>query len=69
MIYAGLYGIENKSELPMVADFNIYKASAEVLAKFEKLPQDMRSACEIAANSNFIKNHIPASILDIYCNR
>ena len=69
MIYAGLYGIENKSELPMVADFNIYKAIAEVLAKFEKLPQDMRSACEIAANSNFIKNHIPASILDIYCNR
>ena len=37
MIYAGLYGIENKSELPMVADFNIYKASAETCVQPAKL--------------------------------
>ena len=67
MIYAGLYGIENKLELPMVADINLFKAGEETLKKYKKLPQDLISACKIAENSDFIKKHIPASILNIYC--
>lgn len=67
MIYAGLYGIENKLELPMVADINLFKAEEETLKKYKKLPQDLKSACKIAKNSDFIKKHIPASILNIYC--
>ena len=67
MIYAGLYGIENKLELPMVADINLFKAGEETLKKYKKLPQDLESACKIAKNSDFIKKHIPASILNIYC--
>lgn len=67
MIYAGLYGIENKLELPMVADINLFKAGEETLKKYKKLPQDLKSACKIAKNSDFIKKHIPASILNIYC--
>lgn len=67
MIYAGLYGIENKLELPMVADINLFKAGEETLKKYKKLPQDLKSACKIAENSDFIKKHIPASILNIYC--
>ena len=67
LIYAGLYGIENKLELPMVADINLFKAEEETLKKYKKLPQDLKSACKIAKNSDFIKKHIPASILNIYC--
>lgn len=69
MIYAGLYGIENKLDLPMVADLNLYKADAETLAKFKRLPESLADACRAAAGSDFIKAHLPAAILDIYCNK
>ena len=69
MIYASLHGIQNKIELPPPADMNLYKADAATLATFKQLPGDLNSACMIAVNSNFIKEHIPAAILDIYCNR
>lgn len=69
IIYAGLYGIENRLDLPMVADFNLYTADKETLAKFKKLPCDLRAACDIASQSEFIQKHIPKAIMDIYCNR
>lgn len=69
MIYAGLHGIKNKLDLPPAADINLYKADAETLAKFRKLPEDLHTACMMAAASDFIKEHIPAAILDIYCNK
>ncbi|MBP5166973.1 MAG: glutamine synthetase [Oscillospiraceae bacterium] len=69
MIYAGLCGIENKSELPPAADINLYKADRETLSRFEKLPQTFREACAAAAASAFIRAHIPADIMSIYCDR
>lgn len=69
IIYAGLYGLQNKSGMPAAANINLYKADAETLAKFRKLPQDLSSARRIAAASEFIKAHVPAAILDIYCNQ
>ena len=69
MIYAGLYGIENRLDLPMAADINLYKADNATLAKFERLPVDLASAKACAASSEFIRAHIPATILDIYCNQ
>ena len=39
------------------------------LVEFEQLPGDFKSACAAAVNSNFIKEHIPDAILDIYCNK
>ena len=69
MIYAGLYGLQNKLDMPNAANINLYKADAETLAKYKKLPTDLSSACKIAAASDFIKAHVPAAILDIYCNK
>ena len=69
LIYAIMDGIQNKLELPGPADMNLYKADADTLAKFEQLPGDFKSACAAAVNSNFIKEHIPDAILDIYCNK
>lgn len=67
LIYAGLYGLQHKLELPKAADLNLYKADPGTLAQLEKLPQNLHTACKIAAESDFIKAHVPAAILDIYC--
>ena len=69
LIYAIMDGIQNKPELAHPADINLYKADADVLAKYEQLPGDFKSACALAVNSKFIKKYIPDAILDIYCNK
>lgn len=69
IIYAGLHGIKNRLELPEVANFNLYKATEEELARFRRLPRSLKEASRIAAQSDFIKKHIPQPILDIYCNK
>lgn len=69
LIYAILDGIQNKPELAHPADINLYKADADVLAKYEQLPGDFKSACALAVNSKFIKKYIPDAILDIYCSK
>ncbi len=69
LIYAGLYGLENKLDLPNPTNLNLFKASEQELAQLQRLPADLPTACRIAAQSSFVKEHIPAAILDIYCNR
>lgn len=69
MIYAGLYGLQNKLDMPDAANINLYKTDSETLAQFKRLPEDLSSACKIAAASEFIKAHVSAAILDIYCNQ
>ena len=69
MIYAALSGLENRLALPEAADINLYKADAETLSGFRKLPENLSAACKAAAGSEFIKAHIPAAILDIYCHQ
>lgn len=44
LIYAGLYGIENKLKLPDAADFNLYKADKKALENFKKLPENLADA-------------------------
>lgn len=69
MIYAGLYGLQNKINLPQATNINLFTADNETLAKFRKLPEDLSTACKIAAESAFIRSYIPRAILDIYCNK
>ena len=69
IIYAALYGITHHLPLPKPADLNLYKADKETLSGYQTLPSDLKSACKVAAQSEFIRAHIPAAILDIYCNR
>jgi len=69
IIYAGLYGLENKLNLPKEANFNLYKADSQALSEFKKLPKDLDAARRIASASDFIRKHVPAQILDIYCNK
>ncbi|MEE1186772.1 MAG: glutamine synthetase family protein [Acutalibacteraceae bacterium] len=69
VIYAALEGLKNKAELIPAADINLFRADEETLKQFEKLPQSLKQACDIAKNSDFIKEHIPQEVLQIYCNR
>ena len=69
MIYAGLYGLQNRLDMPNAANNNLYKADPDTLTKFKKLPKDLGTACKIATESEFIKAHVPTAILDIYCNK
>ena len=69
LIYAGLDGIKNKLALPEAANINLYTADEETLSHFAKLPDSLSEACQIAGSSEFIREHIPESILDIYCQK
>ena len=69
MIYAGIYGINNRLTLPDAADFNLFKAGGTRIKHIQRLPADFSSACKAAAESAFIKEHLPAAILDSYCRR
>ena len=68
LIYAGLDGLGRRLQLPKPSNLNLYKADAETLSRYQKLPQDLDSAYNLALTSEFIKNHVPAAILDIYGN-
>lgn len=67
IIYAGLYGIEHKLELPPAADFNLFCVETTEAEKFRKLPESLVAARRLAAESSFVQSHLPSSILDAYC--
>lgn len=69
IIYASLEGLAHKLVLPKPADINLFKADAQTLAKYRQLPQSLEQAVAVACNSDFIKEHIPEVILDIYCQK
>ena len=67
IIYAGIDGLKNKSELPESTDVNLFTADEKTLSGIKKLPADIKSARKAALNSKFIKEHIPGRVLNIYC--
>lgn len=69
LIYAGLDGIKRRLDMPNVVDFNLFKANAELIEKLQKLPDSLEEACLLARQSDFMKEHVPAAVLDIYCNK
>ena len=69
LIYAGLEGLDRKLALPEPADFNLYKADADALSDYRKLPEDLSYAKKVAQASEFIQRRVPGAILDLYCNR
>ena len=67
MIWAGLYGLEHKLDLPAPVDVNLYKADEQTRAKLTALPLSLADAKAAAAADEFICAHIPAAIRDVYC--
>ena len=66
IIYAGLDGIKNGMKLPEPADINFHTASAEVLSRFEKLPDDLDTSARIAKESDFVRELVPDMIMNRY---
>ena len=69
LIYAGLYGIQNKLELPEPANVNLFTADAETLANYKTLPLSLAEARKRAFDSSFVREHLPSSLIEYFCNR
>lgn len=67
LIYAGLYGIENKLDLPPAADVNFFKADRSIQKQYQELPETLEMAKKIASDSEFVAKYLPESIINIYC--
>ena len=66
LIRAGLDGVKNNMVLPVAADINLYTASEEVTAHYEKLPETLEEAKAAAKASVFVAENLPASIIADY---
>lgn len=66
LIRAGLDGVKNNMVLPVAADINLYTASEEVTAHYEKLPETLEEAKAAAKASAFVAENLPASIIADY---
>lgn len=67
IIYAGIYGIQNKLDLPNACDINLFKADENTVKQYRKLPDNLAEAKELALKSKFVAEHLPQSIINIYC--
>ena len=68
LIYAALEGITSNTKLPKPANINFFRAEEEELASFRKLPGCIADARAIADASAFVKEHLPESVVRIYCD-
>ncbi len=69
LISAGVFGYVNKLQLCESTDTDLSRADAEVLDKYERLPQSLDEARELAAQSSFIKECLPEAVISAYLDR
>ncbi|MEA4816748.1 MAG: glutamine synthetase family protein [Lachnospiraceae bacterium] len=68
LIYSGLDGIKNNLTPPPSTDINLYSAGSETLKLFKMLPSSLKESIKAMKESSFVRNHIPAAILEAYEN-
>ncbi|MGD9569577.1 MAG: glutamine synthetase family protein [Sedimentibacter sp.] len=64
LIYSGLDGIKNKTLLEKPANLNLYKADEYTVKNFKPIPGSLEEAINLANDSDFIKNHLPAEVIN-----
>ncbi len=69
LIYGGLYGIEERPPLMEASDINLFTAPAQVLQRFRTLPENLQEASAAARSSEFIRQHLPAGLVELYCSQ
>lgn len=69
LIYAGLYGIQNKLELSEASNVNLFTADPQTLSGYEMLPQTLEAAKKCASASDFITQVLPESLIHYFCKR
>lgn len=69
LIYASMYGIENRLELPASADLNFFTADEETRAQYDHLPETLSEAMELSKNSEFVRNYLDPTVIEAYSAR
>lgn len=69
LIRAGLYGIEHQMMPPDAVNLNLYTADADTLKHLKKLPASLEESIQVMTESPFIREHLPAAIIDIYSRK
>ena len=69
LIWAGLDGILNNIALPEKSNVNLYTASPKDLWGLETLPLTRSAAAKTSLSSEFIRAHLPQSLIDHFCER
>ena len=67
LIYAAIYGIENRLALPAPTDINLSTADLETLASYKRLPAGKAEAARTFAESEFARSCLPQGVIDAYC--
>lgn len=65
LIWAGLSGIENDIALPEACNVNLHTADSRNVA-LATLPRSLSDAEKCAADSNFIAQHLPQSLIEFF---
>ena len=66
LIHAGLHGIVNRLQPQPSVDLNLYTVTAEDLEAYRRLPSSLKEAQAQAACSEFLRQHLPAAVLEVY---
>ena len=69
LIWAGLDGILNNIALPEKSNVNLYTASPKDLWGLETLPLSLTAATKEAFSSEFIRAHLPETLVHYFCER
>ena len=67
LIWAGLDGIRNRIVPPENANVNLFTAGSEELSGLKTLPLTMGAAVRQASGSEFIRSHLPESLVRYFC--
>ena len=67
LIWAGLDGIQNRIVPPENANVNLFTAGSEELSGLKTLPLTLGAAVRQASGSEFIRSHLPESLVRYFC--
>ena len=66
LIQAGLEGVRLNKKLCAPVDGNLFEMSAEELASYTRLPENLEEALSLAQGSTFVRQVVPAGTLERY---
>lgn len=67
LIWAGLDGILNNIPLPEKSNVNLFTASPKELWGLEMLPLTRSNAAKVTLSSDFIRAHLPQTLIEFFC--
>ncbi len=67
LIWAGLRGIREQLPLPEECNVNLYAPGQAERLSLRALPMSLKTAAANAAQSQFLRAHLPETLIDCYC--